>query len=330
MSIPSDNLHMKNLSIEMYEKLYMVRRAEEFIIQHYPDNEMKTPMHMSMGQEAIAVGVCQALGPENQIWTSYRSHAAFLAKTKAVDRFFAELYGKVTGTAEGIAGSMHLADPSKGYMSASAVVGSVIPAAVGMAFANKRAGNGRISCVFFGDGALDEGVFWESLNVASVMQLPVLFVCEDNGLAQHTSAQDRHGFRSIVELVSGFDSTVLEDDTTDVERIYAHTERAMEAIFSTGKPTFLYLKCYRYLEHVGIYEDFDAGYRCRSEYEEWRVRDCVELQRMRLLDRGVSEDEIRHFESRIDEEIRTSIRLAQEAPVPQPQALYRGLFHEGD
>ena len=330
MSNPYYDLDMKRLSIELYEKLYMVRRAEESIIQHYPYNEMKTPMHMSMGQEAIAVGVCHALGLENQIWTSYRTHAAFLAKTKAVDRFFAELYGKVTGTAEGKAGSMHLAEPSKGYMTASAVVGSMIPAAVGMAFANKRAGNGRISCVFFGDGALDEGVFWESLNVASVMQLPVLFACEDNGLAQHTSAQDRHGFRSIVDLVRGFDCAVLEDDTTDVERVYAHTEQAMKSINATGKPTFLYLKCYRYLEHVGIYEDFDAGYRSRSEYEVWRARDCVELQRMRLLDQGVSETEIRQFESSIEEEIRTSIRLAQEAPFPQPQEIYRGLFHEGD
>lgn len=318
------------LSIDLYRKLYMARRAEEFIIEEYPNDEMKSPMHMSMGGEAIAVGVCHALGPEGQIWTSYRTHAPFLAKTEDTDMFFGELFGRVTGSSAGKAGSMHLADPSRGHLAASAVVASVIPAAVGMAFANKRAGNGRVSCVFFGDGALDEGVFWESLNSACVMRLPVLLVCEDNGLAQHSRADERQGYRSITQVVDNFDCTVVQDDSTDVERIYNLTKEAMETIRSSGRPVFLHLKWYRYLEHVGIHEDFNAGYRPRNELEEWLKIDCVTLQRKRLIDQGLSQDEVRHIESLIDERIRYSIKLAQETPFSPPQELFRGVFYEGD
>ena len=309
--------------------LYLARASEEYIIKHYSDDDMKTPMHMSMGQEAIPVGVCHALGQENQIWTSYRTHAAFLAKTRDTDKFFAEMYGKVTGTAAGKAGSMHLSDPDKGHMNASAIVASVLPPAIGLAFANKAAGNGRISCVFFGDGAMDEGSFWESLNVASLMRLPVLFVCEDNGLAVHTPSTARQGFRSIIEQVKGFECAVLHDDTTDVERVYDLTKEAMNIIHNKGKPAFLHLKCYRYLEHVGISEDFDAGYRSRSEYKEWLKRDCVSLQRERLIEQGLSAKEVQRIESRTEEKIRNSIQLAQDAPFPQPQELYKGVFYEG-
>ena len=324
-------VHSANrLSLELYRKLYMARRAEEFIIQYYPEDDMKTPMHMSMGEEAIAVGVCHALGLENHIWTSYRTHAAFLAKTEDTDKFFGELYGKVTGTAEGKAGSMHLADPSRGHMAASAVVASVLPPAVGMAFANRSKGNGHISCVFFGDGALDEGVFWESLNLACVMRLPVLLVCEDNRLSVHTPTHIRQGYDSITDVVSRFSCTVIEEDTTDVERIYDLTKQAMDAIRTNGGPVFLRLQCYRYLEHVGIDEDFDAGYRPRSEYEQWRERDCVALQRQRLVQQGLSQADLLQAESLIDDQILASIQQAQEAPFPRPQELYRGVFHETD
>jgi pyruvate dehydrogenase E1 component alpha subunit len=318
-----------SLSVELYKILYLARTAEEYIIKHYPDDGMKTPMHMSMGEEAIAVGVCHALGQDNQIWTSYRTHAAFLAKTGDTDKFFAEMYGKVTGTAAGKAGSMHLSDPDKGHITASAIVASVLPPAIGLAFANKSAGNGRISCVFFGDGAMDEGSFWETLNVASLMRLPALFVCEDNGLAVHTPTEVRQGYRSILEQVSGFNCTVLNDDTTDVERVYNLTKEAINTIQSTGGPVFLHLKCYRYLEHVGIAEDFDAGYRPRSEYEEWLKRDCVKLQRERLIEQGMPSEDVLQMESAIEEQIRNSIQLAQDAPFPQPQELYKGVFYEG-
>ena len=204
-------------SLKLYMTMYSIRMAEKKIVEHYPEDEMKTPMHMSMGQEAVATAVCRGLGDEGQVFGFYRSHAVFLAKTGDLDRFFGELYGKTVGTARGKAGSMHLAAPDCGLMCTSAVVGTSIPLAVGAAFANKRQGNGRISCAYFGDGALEEGVFWESLNVACVMQVPVLFVCEDNGLAVHSKLVARQGFKRIAKVVRNFECTVFQEDFTQVE-----------------------------------------------------------------------------------------------------------------
>ena len=319
---------MKELSLDLYKKLFLVRRAEQYIIKHYPENEMKCPMHMSMGQEAISVGVCHALKPKDQVFATYRSHAAFLAKTGDTNMFFGELYGRTTGTAQGKSGSMHLAAPGKGYMTSSGVVGSCIPPAVGAAFANKYLQNNQISCVFFGDGALDEGVFWESLNVACVMELPVLFVAEDNGYAVNTPIHARQGFKDIVDVASKFRCNTWKENSTDVEAIYRLTLNSIKWIKITGKPSLLHLKCYRYLEHVGIYEDFNEGYRTRSEYLEWYKRDCLLLQRNRLLSIGYIETDIEGVERLIDGQIKNSIKQAREAP--HPEQLYRGVFYEND
>lgn len=321
---------LNGLSVDLYRKLYLIRRAEDLIIQHYPEDEMKTPMHMSRGQEAISVGVCHALGPKNQILASYRSHAAFLAKTEDSDRFFAELYGRQTGTAKGKCGSMHLALPALGHLASSAVVASCIPVALGVAFANKRQGNDRICAVFFGDGALDEGVFWESLNVACVMKLPVLLVCEDNGLAVHASKEVRQGYRSIVDIVEKFECHVFQESTADVEVICRLTQQAMDLMLRTKKPAFLHLKCYRYLQHIGIEEDFHLGYRSKEEYHEWLKRDCLIIQRKRLLENGFSEEELSRLEAAIDEQIAASVKKAKEAPFPSADELYKGVFYEKD
>ncbi|MGE3538415.1 MAG: thiamine pyrophosphate-dependent dehydrogenase E1 component subunit alpha [Candidatus Tectimicrobiota bacterium] len=305
-----------------------MRRSEELIIRYYPEDEMKTPMHMSMGQEAIPVAVCHALGLEHQVFASYRSHAAFLAKTEDPEGFFAELYGKDCGTAQGKAGSMHVADPAKGYMCSSAIVASCLPVAVGAAFAHKRKGEGRVACVFFGDGAMDEGVFWESMNVACAMQLPVLFVCEDNGFAVHTPTHIRQGYKSITDVVRNFDCSVFQERTTDVEILYHLAQNSIESIKSTGKPVFLHLQCHRYLEHVGIYEDYDAGYRSKASASDWYDKDCLALQRQRLLDCAYTEAEIRTAEQAVEARIEQSIQAAKAAAFPPLADLYRGVFHE--
>jgi len=314
-------------SLELYRKLFLVRKCQEALINLYPSNDIKTPVHMSMGQEAIAVGVCHSLGLENQLWTSYRTHAAFLAKTNNTDAFFGELYGKVTGTANGKAGSMHLADPSQGYMMSSAIVGGQIAPAVGMAFANKYKNNGLVSCAMFGDGALDEGCFWESLNIACVMGLPVLFVCEDNGLAAHTKINVRQGYVDIQSIVEGFNIRTFVSSSTDVEDIIWYTNKALDLIRTTGQPVFLHFKCYRYLEHVGVYEDFHAGYRDNQEYQNWLEYDCVKVQRDRLSCLNVPLDIIESYEASVINQIQASIRHAQAADYPNPSELYKGVFY---
>ncbi len=314
------------LNLELYRKLYLIRRAEEKIQEHYSEDEMKTPMHMSMGAEAISAGVCHALGPESQVLGTYRSHALFLAKTGDTDDFFAEMYGKKTASLKGKGGSMHLCSPDYGFMITSAIVASAIPVAVGCAFANKRADNDKIVAVFFGDGAVDEGAFWESFNLACLMRLPILFVCEDNRLAVHTPKSMRHGYDSITDVLSNFDCLVLQKKTTDVEVIYIATHQLIEQIQAEQMPCFLHLHYYRYLEHVGINQDFDAGYRSRDEFEEWYKIDPIRLQRTKLKGLGYSEQGIRRLEKGIEEQINNSHTMAQNAPFVESSELYKGVL----
>ncbi|OHB76557.1 MAG: hypothetical protein A2Z25_17965 [Planctomycetes bacterium RBG_16_55_9] len=314
------------LNIELYHKLYLIRRSEEKIIEDYGQDEMKTPMHMSMGAEAIAVGVCHALRPQDQVFGTYRSHAIYLAKTQDTDAFFAEMYGKATSPLGGKGGSMHLCAPEYGFLGTSAIVGSSIPLAVGAAFANKRQENNKVVAVFFGDGAIDEGTFWESLNVACLMKLPILFVCEDNGLAVHTPASARHGYDEITDVVSRFSCDVFKEETTDVRLIYRLVTEAVKAIRENKAPAFMHLKYYRYLEHVGVNKDFDAGYRRESEFEEWYRLDPVKLQRQRLASVGCTQVEVENLETEIDHRIDQSIHKAKNAPFAHNDELYRGLF----
>ena len=238
------------------------------------------------------------------------------------------MYGKTTGTARGKSGSMHLAAPELGHMVSSAVVASCLPLALGAGFASKRQNAGKVAVVFFGDGAQDEGVFWESINVASVMKLPVVFVCEDNDLAQHSTKSMRQGYRSIIDIVSQFDWGVYDCETTDVESMYQMADEAVRSARENFKPSFFRVQCYRYLEHVGIYPDFDAGYRTRESFEEWRKSDSVTLQRQRLIDNGYSEADVQQHEKTIDQRIEASIDLAMRADFPENGELYTGVFFE--
>ena len=207
-------------------------------------------------------------------------------------RFFGELCGKATGMAKGRGGSMHLSSPETGFLGASAIVASVIPVAIGSAFANQYRNNGKIVAVFFGDGAVEEGNFWEALNMACLLKLPVLFVCEDNGFAVHTPISQRHGYDSICRIVEKFNCSVMETETTDVEIIHDLTQNSLSLIRKENKPGFLYAKYYRYRRHVGIENDFESGYRTRAEFEKWLTVDSIHLQRVKLLAAGVSEEKL--------------------------------------
>lgn len=308
---------MLKLHEELYKKLYLIRRAEEKIRELYSEDEMKTPMHMSMGEEAIVAGVCEAAGPKSQMFGTYRSHALYLVKVMETDKFFAEMYGKASGTARGKAGSMHLASPEAGVIMTSAVVGTTIPVAVGAALANRYLGKGRIVVSFFGDGALNEGVFWESLNFACLKKLPILFVCEDNNLAIHSWFKNRAGHKEISEVVSNFYCHTDKSETTDVYEIYTTTKKMLARMRKSGLPGFLHFKYYRYLEHVGVNEDFDAGYRSRKELLPWLKADPVKLQRIRLLKLGQKEEKVILLEKEIDAQIERSVERAKKAPFPK-------------
>ena len=312
--------------LKIYKKLYLIRKSEELIIKHYGEDEMKTPMHMSMGEEAIVAGVIAALQKKDQVFGTYRSHALYLAKTDDADNFFAELYGKVTGSARGKAGSMHLAEPSKGMMLTSAVVGTTIPVAVGAALANKSQRNKKIVAGFFGDGAVDEGVFWESLNFACLKKLPILFVCEDNNLAIHSPTNQRTGYKSIAKVVSQLDCNVTISETTDVFEVYKMAHEMIEKMKKTGRPGFLHLKYYRYLEHVGVNEDFHFGYRSKREFLKWKKIDPLLIARKHLLKNKVEEKDIIALENMIERTLVRSINKAKKAPYPAEKELFTDIY----
>lgn len=311
------------INIELYRKLYLIREAEKAIRNNYHKNDMKTPMHMSMGEEAIVAGVCQALKHEDQVMGTYRSHGLYLAKTMETDEFFAEMYCKISGCARGKAGSMHLCSPLHGMMGSCAIVSGFIPVAMGLAFANKYLKNNKMTAVFFGDGAIDEGAFWETLNASCLYKLPILFVCEDNGLAVHTEHEMRHGYKSINEIVKQFECNVFETDSTDAEDIYNLTQQALAQNQKDGRPCFMHFHYYRYLEHVGINEDFDANYRSRDKFDIWRQKDPVCILRQRLVDAHIDIDKL---EAEINIMIERSIALAEQAPNSDKKELYEGVF----
>lgn len=323
----NDSQKRTALNKNLYAQMYLIRKAEMLIVENYKDNGMKTPMHMSMGQEAAAVGVCEALGPRGQVVGTYRSHALYLAKTGDTDRFFGEMYGKVSGVANGKAGSMHLLSPEHGLLCVSAVVAQTISVGVGIAFANKMKQEDRTVAAFFGDGAMDAGVSWESINFACLKRLPILFVCEDNDLAVNVFAKDRQGFNSLTKIVSQYNCIALEADTTDVEEIYNLTLKVLGLMKEKNQPGFLMLKCYRYLEHVGVNEDFHLGYRSRSEFVDWYRRDPISIQRQKLSSLGISESEVAELEKELDARALRGIESAKAADFPDNSELYKGVFY---
>jgi len=294
-----------DLEVKLYKKMYLIRACEEAIIKEYPNNQMKTPMHMSMGSEHIASAICLALGDKAQIFCSYRSHAPFLARTEDTDQFFLEMYGKKESVVGGKGGSMHLCYPDKGFIMSSAIVGSQISVACGWAWANKQKNNDKIVVVFFGDGATEEGVFWESLNIACLYELPIVFVYENNGLAVHTSEKDRKGHKYFIEAVKNFNCRVEDNFGFDAETIHRVIENYADCNLQI--PLFLEIKYFRMLEHVGINEDYDAGYRIKPDNNI----DPIKYQRQKLVNKLGRDYVHNEIDNKIDIMIQKSIHLAK-------------------
>jgi TPP-dependent pyruvate/acetoin dehydrogenase alpha subunit len=305
----------------IYRSLRQIRRVEEEIARIYPSDKIKSPVHLSIGQEAIAVGVCDVLRPDDVVSPTYRGHAAYLAKGASLRGLFAELYGKATGVAGGKGGSMHLIDMAHNVTGASAVVGTTIPIAVGFALTFKRRCSDRVVVAFFGDGATDEGVFTESLNFAALHKLPILFVCENNFYAIHTPITRRWATQRLCERVQtyGIPAHCIEDGS--VFKLRDIASGAVAQLRRGDGPAFIECRIYRWLEHVGPNEDFDAGYRARSEQEPWLRNDqLVRIGEFLAPDRRAAIDK------EIEQEIEDAILFAESSPFPETSALFTNVF----
>jgi len=306
-----------------YSILRLIRRAEEKIAEIYPSDKIKSPVHLSIGQESVAVGICQALRADDAASGTYRGHATYLAKGGNLNRMIAELYGKSGGITGGKGGSMHLIDMEHMVLGTSAVVGTTVPIALGYALAFQKEGKGRVVAAFFGDGATEEGVFSESLNFAALHKLPVLFVCENNGYAIHTPSTRRWAQDKLSERVEtyGIPTTIIED--SDVFAIHGAAEKMIAAMRKGGGPGFLECKTYRWYEHVGPNKDYDAGYRSEKDMEKWRAADQVEKVGAMLpaVDR-----------TRIDAEVEAlvaeAIDFAETSPFPELERVFDNIYSD--
>jgi TPP-dependent pyruvate/acetoin dehydrogenase alpha subunit len=295
----------------LYQAL-RIRMIEEKIIELYPSDQIQSPVHLSIGQEAAAVGICSNLNDSDWVFINYRGHAFYLAKGGPLPEFFAELMGKSGGISKGKAGSMHLADPAHGVIGASAVVASTISHAVGSALASKIKGESeRIFVANFGDGAMEQGVFYESLNFAALHQLPVLFLCEDNGLAVHTSRSDRQSF-DLEKLVGAFDIPFITiDDGFDPAEVASISKQVIDKIRNNSTPMFLRIKTVRYKEHVGPGEDFNAGYRSEVLVNNWKAKDPL----------FEDSEKFAEYRLRITNEINEALDFAYASPVSKAEDL---------
>jgi TPP-dependent pyruvate/acetoin dehydrogenase alpha subunit len=280
-------------------------------------------VHLSIGQEAVAAAVCETLRPGDVVFGSYRGHAMYLAKGGDLKRMIAELYGKATGCAKGKGGSMHLVDVAAGVMGTSAVVASTIPNAVGYAYANRVLRRRAIVVSFFGDGATEEGSFYESLNFAALKRLPLIFVCENNGYAIHAPQSARQPLSNICERARVF-GMPAERVGNDALRLHERVGRAV-AKLRAGKegPFFFECSTYRWKEHVGPGEDYGPGFRPRSELAPW-----VKADQLARLGRMIGAGARAAAQHEIDAEVREAFAFAEASPFPDARELHRDVYKE--
>jgi TPP-dependent pyruvate/acetoin dehydrogenase alpha subunit len=307
----------------LYRSLYRIRRLEEEVARIYPTDKIKSPVHLSIGQEAVSVGVCEALAPHDIVFGTYRGHALYLAKGGEMNRMVAELYGKATGCTGGKGGSMHLIAPEHGMMGASAVVGTTIANAVGYAYALRYRRRKGIVASFFGDGATEEGVFAESLNFAVLKRLPVLFVCENNGYAIHTDQKRRQGKPAICERARAFGLPAERTDGNDLLVLCERAQAAVARIRAGEGPQFLEVVTYRWREHVGPNDDYHLGYRTKDEAAPWIAGDPL-----RRLSETIEPAARARLEKEVEQEIVAAFVFAETSPFPAAEELYRDVFKE--
>lgn len=304
-------------------QLMRIRRVEETIANRYSEQEMRCPVHLSIGQEAAAVGVCAALEPHDFALSTHRGHAHYLAKGGDLKAMLAEIYGRAPGCAGGRGGSMHLIDLSVNMLGCTPIVGGSLPVAVGVAFATWRDERTNVTICFFGEAATEEGVFYESVNFAALKQLPIVFVCENNGFSVYSPMSVRQpATRDRLAMTRENGLKVGHTDGNDVEAVYALARHAVTDARQGGGPWYLEVETYRWREHCGPGYDNALGYRDEAEWAAWHQRCPVEAFKARLLERGeIDAANLERLEQEIRQEIDAAFDEARRAPFPDPNSL---------
>lgn len=330
LSLESANKDLPEaILIDLFHKMVLIRRFEEMIVSVYSAQDMKTPVHLYIGQEAVAAGVCANLKKEDYIFSTHRNHGHCLAKGVDPKILYAEFYGRITGCCKGKGGSMHSAIPECGIPGTSAIVGGGIPIAVGASLAIKMKGSDRVSVAFFGDGAVDEGTFYESLNFASLKQLPVVFICENNFYATNSHLSVRQPYDNILKRVECFRIPSIQIDGNDVLAVYHSARKAIQRAREGKGPTFIECRTYRWKSHVGPDFDFEKGFRPKEELEMWMKRCPVARYKDYLIENQIiNETGYKDMIKQIDAEIEYALKFAKESPFPDKNELYKDVYFE--
>jgi pyruvate dehydrogenase E1 component alpha subunit len=310
----------------MYEQMLKIRLFEEHVNQLYLTAKMPGLAHLYSGEEAIAVGVCQALRQDDYITSTHRGHGHCLAKGATVDRMFAELLGKEAGYCRGKGGSMHIADQDTGNLGANAIVGGSVGIATGSAMSSKMRGSDQVTVCFFGDGALGQGVLYEVMNIASLWKLPVIYVCENNMYNEYTHYSETTA-GELGARARAFGILTEEVDGQDIRTVYATAQRLVARARQGEGPAFMLCNTYRYFgHHVG---DIQRGYyRSKEEEEQWKTeRDPLKLLGDWLIEQGIAESgTFEQIEQQVQAEIEEGEHFALNAAYPDPSEVEQDVY----
>ena len=318
----------KTLLMEMLRRMVRIRRFEERVIQLVDRGEIVGAAHSYIGEEAVAVGACLALRDDDWITGNHRSHGHPIAKGGDVKRAMAELLGKSTGFCKGKGGSMHLADFSIGILGESGILGSSIPTAVGAALGSMLQGNDRVAVAFFGDGASNEGVFHESINLAAIWKLPVIFLCENNQYAVSSSFKNMVASENISDRSASYNIPGVLVDGQDVVAMHEAVSAAVARARAGQGPSLIEGRTYRYQEHsLGLNRIVRAPYRDDEEVEMWKLRDPIVIHQDGLVSQGIAtRAEFDQVEEEVMAQIDEAVEFARNSPYPEPSALFEDMF----
>ncbi|MBU1061328.1 MAG: thiamine pyrophosphate-dependent dehydrogenase E1 component subunit alpha [Candidatus Omnitrophica bacterium] len=319
----------RDTRISLLLSMLRIRMVEEKIVELYPEQEMRCPTHLYIGQEAVSAGVCQNLKKRDYLFSSYRSHGAYIAKGGSIKELFAELYGKKTGCSKGKGGSMHIISKEVNFMGTSALVGGVIPIAAGTALASSMKREKRVSVVFFGDGACEEGVFQETLNFAALKKLPVVFMCENNFYATNSHQLTRQAVDNIYKRSEIYNIPGFRIDGNNVLEVFKVSKRAVENARNNRGPSLIECRTYRWLEHVGPYFDYDLGYRSKAELDKWIKKCPLTTYESVLLKKGViRRSALDKMKEKLRREIEDAVSFAKKSPFPSVKDTHKDVYEK--
>ena len=315
----------KTQLLEFYRQMVLVRRFEEECGRQYMQGNIRGFLHLYIGEEAIAVGSISALRPQDYVVTHYRDHGHALARGLDSKAVLAELFGKATGCSGGKGGSMHLFDASKNFMGGYAIVGGQMPIAAGLALAAKLKGEDRLAMCYLGDGALNEGEFHESMNLAAIRKLPVIYFCENNLYGMGAPVWETFALaEEIYRVAEAYKMPGKQLNGMDVLEVHEVTREAIEYVRSGKGPIFLEARTYRFRGH-SIADP--ADYRRRTEVDGWMEKDPIDNYKRKLLGEGLaSEQELTELDSAVMQEVEAAAKFALESPYPEPSALYQDVY----